>query len=120
MDRPPTSRAKNIWERIQKVNADPKKERKAVGRITIVHEPSPLLFGALHYTMSKHFDVDELFQLLVDTKTEAFPHRPFSLNTKHRKTFVWTMVCVPSYFVLKKLSKADRNISQSWETSVFL
>ena len=95
-DRPPVSRAVDIWERIRKINADPTKERKAVGRITIIHEPSPLLFGALHYTMSNHFDVDELFQLLVDTRTEARPHRPFSLNSKHRNTFVWTMVGHPS------------------------
>lgn len=92
LEQPSTSRAKDIWDRIKHVNADPKRERKAVGRITIVHEPSPLLFAALHYTMSPHFDVDELFQLLVDTKTDAFPHRPFSLDKKHRKTFVWTMV----------------------------
>ena len=66
-----TSRATAIWENIRKTNADPERQRLAVGRITIVREPSPVLFAALHYTMNKHFDVDGLFQLLYDEKTRV-------------------------------------------------
>ena len=65
------SRATAIWENIKKTNADPARERLAVGRITILREPSPILFAALHYTMDKHFDVDGLFQLLIDEKTRV-------------------------------------------------
>lgn len=67
----PTSRAKAIWKNISKTNADPERQRLAVGRITIVREPSPMLFAALHYTMNKHFDMDGLFQLLLDEKTRV-------------------------------------------------
>ena len=84
------SRAKDIWRRISSINADQTRQKLAVGRITILREPSPLLFAALHYTMKDHFDVDELFQLLVEPKTKGLPHRPWSENTKHRKTFVFT------------------------------
>ena len=66
-----TSRATAIWENIRKTNADPERSRSVVGRITIVREPSPMLFAALHYTMNKHFDVDGLFQLLIDEKTRV-------------------------------------------------
>ena len=66
-----TSRATAIWENIKKTNADPARQRLAVGRITILREPSPILFAALHYTMNKHFDVDGLFQLLIDEKTRV-------------------------------------------------
>ena len=91
-DKTQSTRAAAIWDRIRHINADPKKERKAVGRITIVREPSPLLFAALHYTHKDHFDVDELFKLLVHERTEVRPHQPFSLNPLHRRTFVWAMV----------------------------
>ena len=56
-------------EQPQKCKRNPERQRLAVGRITIVREPSPLLFAALHYTMSRHFDVDEMFQLLIDFHT---------------------------------------------------
>ena len=65
------SKAQTIWNNISELNANPEKERQAVGRITIVREPSPILFAALHYTMHKHFDVDEMFQLLVDLHTKV-------------------------------------------------
>lgn len=70
-DKGNTSRAQAIWNNLKGLNANPEKQRQAVGRITIVREPSPLLFAALHYTMSKHFDVDEMFQMLIDLHTEV-------------------------------------------------
>ena len=72
------SKAQIIWNSISELNDNPDKERKAVGRITIVREPSPLLFAALHYTMNKHFDVDELYKFLVDLHTEVKQDRPCS------------------------------------------
>ena len=47
------SRSLSIWNRISSTNADPRRERPACGRITIVREPSPLLFAAIHYTHQK-------------------------------------------------------------------
>lgn len=55
-----SSRAMGIWPCMKKINP-PAKERKAAGRITIMRELSPILCGALHYTLSKTFDMDEIF-----------------------------------------------------------
>ena len=86
------SRAMAIWNRLKSINTDPNPERHACGRVTIVREPSPILFAALHYTMNKHFDVDEMFQFLVDdAPLLSHPHRPFSEDVRHRRSFVWTM-----------------------------
>ena len=110
------SRALEIWERIRSINADEKKERKSVGRITIVREPSPLLFAALHYTMKDHFDMDEIFHLLVTDTTEILPHRAFSEKKTHRSTFVMTFDyftiigedCVPM-----RWQKADEELAET-------
>ncbi|KAL9609625.1 MAG: hypothetical protein Q9167_005626 [Letrouitia subvulpina] len=90
-DQKRVSRAQDIWRNIKSINADPDRQRQAVGRITIVREPSPLLFAALHYTQNSHFDVDEMFKLLVQDKTRGFPHRPFSTDHKQQRTFVFTL-----------------------------
>jgi meiotically up-regulated gene 157 (Mug157) protein len=59
-----------------------------VGRITIAREPAPILFGALHLTMHDTFDMDELFQHLVQTEaSSAHMHRAFKEDRKHQKTF---------------------------------
>ncbi|KAL8990282.1 MAG: hypothetical protein Q9169_008162 [Polycauliona sp. 2 TL-2023] len=87
----PVSRAQAIWNNIQSINADTSRTREAVGRITIVREPSPLLFAALHYTMTPHFDMDEIFHMLTDDKTKAEAHRPFSPDHRHQRTFVFTL-----------------------------
>ena len=86
----PLSRARDIWRRISNVNADLDRPKKVVGRITIVREPSPLLFAAIHYTLKDYFDVDEMFALLVGDKTKALPHRPWDNDIRHRRTFVFT------------------------------
>ncbi|KAK1251653.1 hypothetical protein MKX07_007132 [Trichoderma sp. CBMAI-0711] len=67
-----------VWETIRHVNTS----GKAVGRITIVQEPTPLMLAALHLTMSPHFDMTELLHhLLSDTpnrgRTHAFMHRAY-------------------------------------------
>jgi len=90
------SRSLEIWNRLNSVNRDPD-QQKACGRIICVREPSPLLFAALHYTMNKHFDMDELFEFLVDKDPVlARPHNPFADDHRHRRTFVFNM----EYFTL--------------------
>ena len=103
----PTSRALDIWNQIKSINAGSEEQRLAVGRITIIREPSPLLFAALHYTMKDHFDMDEAFQLLVDEKTKAIPHRPFDLDPLHRRTFVFTF----EYFTIV----GDECVPMKWQ-----
>ncbi|KAI4141586.1 MAG: hypothetical protein L6R39_005275, partial [Caloplaca ligustica] len=90
-DDKPVSRAQAIWNNIKAINADESRSRKAVGRITIVREPSPLLFAALHYTQSPHFDMGEIFGMLVDDKNKAESHRPFSADHRHQSTFIFTL-----------------------------
>ena len=90
-DEKPVSRAQAIWNNINAINADDNRSRKAVGKITIVREPSPLLFAALHYTHNAHFDMDEAFQMLVEDKSTAFAHRPFSTKDTQQRTFVFTL-----------------------------
>ena len=51
-----------LWKDL---NAKPE-ARTASGRITILREPSPLILGALHLTMNRDFDMDEIFAHLVD------------------------------------------------------
>ncbi|KAM6479029.1 hypothetical protein HDV62DRAFT_163078 [Trichoderma sp. SZMC 28011] len=67
-----------VWETIKDINPS----GRAVGRITIVQEPTPLMLAALHLTMSPHFDMTELLHhLLSDTpnrgRTHAFMHRAY-------------------------------------------
>lgn len=50
---------------VKDLNVNPD-ARTASGRITIVREPSPLVLGALHLTMNRDFDMDEIFGHLVD------------------------------------------------------
>ncbi|KAL8947756.1 MAG: hypothetical protein Q9222_005996 [Ikaeria aurantiellina] len=87
----PVSRAQAIWNNLKSINADASRQREAVGRITIVREPSPLLFAALHHTMNEHFDMDEIFGMLVADKTTAHAHRPFSADHRQQRTFVFTL-----------------------------
>lgn len=103
----PMSRALEIWHRIRSTNAGSDEQRLAVGRITIIREPSPLLFAALHYTMRDHFDMDEAFQLLVDDKTTALPHRPFDLNPIRQRTFVFAF----EYFTIV----GDECVPMKWQ-----
>jgi len=55
-----------------------------------VREPSPLLFAAVHYTHSKHFDMDEIFGFLVDDDPMLVrAHDPFSEDARHGRSMVW-------------------------------
>ena len=85
------SRSLGIWNRIKSTNTDPTR-KKAVGRITIVREPSPLLFAALHYTLSKHMDIDEHFDAMVSTNPKlGNPHRAFDKDQRKQRGFLWNM-----------------------------
>jgi hypothetical protein len=56
---------------LQDLNAGPATQRPAVGRITIIREPSPIILGAIHLTMNKDFDMDELFGYLAKEDNSA-------------------------------------------------
>ncbi|KAF2730938.1 hypothetical protein EJ04DRAFT_536948 [Polyplosphaeria fusca] len=112
------SRAIEIWHSIKDINADQNKERRAVGRITIAREPSPILFGALHLTMNETFDMDEIFRYLVTTNSSsASMNRAFSPDIKRQKTFLfnfeyYTIVgeeCKPMQWQRADRSKASES-----------
>lgn len=105
----PVSRAQAIWNNIKSINADDSRSRKAVGRITVVREPSPLLFAALHYTHNSHFDMDEAFRMLVEDQSVAFAHRPFSAKDTQQRTFVFTL----DYFTII----GDECLPAAWQRS---
>ena len=89
-------RAMGMWEAIREVNP-PTKTRQAVGRITVVREPSPILFGATHYTMQGSFDVDELFQNLVEAgSSSASVSRMFHDDPRRQRSMVFNL----EYFTL--------------------
>lgn len=83
------SNAMTIWNTIRTLNP-PTKERKAVGRIAIVREPSPMLFGAIHYTMNNSFYMDELFQHLTESGASCADfHRAFDEDERMQRSFVF-------------------------------
>ena len=57
--------------------------------------------------MREHFDMDEAFQLLVDDKTRALPHRPFDADPLHRRTFMFTF----EYFTIV----GDECVPMKWQ-----
>lgn len=82
----------------------------------IAQEPAPIAFGALHYAMNEHFDMDELFLHMVNSEhssvqslftasssvldayarslltpvSKATPHRPFSEDPRKQRTFTFS------------------------------
>ncbi|OJD31404.1 mg2+ transporter zinc transport protein [Diplodia corticola] len=84
------SKAAALWNVIKDINVEPD-NRSAVGRIIIAQEPAPIAFGALHYAMDEYFDMNELFQHLVNSEhSSATPHRPFSHDSRHQRTFTFS------------------------------
>lgn len=84
------SRANEIWHSLKDIGTGNSPVGKPVGRITIAREPSPILFGALHLTMNRAFDMDELFSHLVSTESSsAHLDRAFDSDRKHQKTFLF-------------------------------
>lgn len=79
-----------IWQSINSTNADQTKRRLATGKITIVREPSSLLFGAIHLTMDPHFDMDEIFRLLSDeSPTRAYMKGCFDSEPTQQRSFLF-------------------------------
>jgi hypothetical protein len=84
------SRANEIWHSLKDIGAGNSQISKPVGRITIAREPSPILFGALHLTMNRAFDMDEIFKNLVSTEaSSAHIKRAFDSDRKHQRTFLF-------------------------------
>ncbi|QSZ31177.1 hypothetical protein DSL72_000740 [Monilinia vaccinii-corymbosi] len=88
-----------IWQAIKDLNSDPESLRTAVGRITIVREPSPVILGALHLSLNKAFDMDEIFNYLVSGEITSanILRRPFAADSRQQKSFIfsfeyWTIV----------------------------
>ncbi|KAL5323538.1 hypothetical protein ACEPPN_008076 [Leptodophora sp. 'Broadleaf-Isolate-01'] len=80
-----------VWQAIQDLNTDPDSQRPAVGRITIVREPSPVMLGALHLANNKDFDMDELFQYLVE-EDKSTPRTDNGRRTSQVDHFLLTTV----------------------------
>ena len=81
-----------IWQAVKDLNSDPTSKRPAVGRITIIREPSPIVFGALHLVMKDSFDMDELFRHLVSEDELSIAHmtnRDLALDQRQQRSFVF-------------------------------
>ncbi|KLU84750.1 hypothetical protein MAPG_03786 [Magnaporthiopsis poae ATCC 64411] len=80
----------------------------AVGRMTILQEPSPIMLSAAHLTMAEHFDMDELIQHLVTQqgnkgKTRAYmQHRAFESSEVRQRSF---------FFVFKYYTAVGEGLS---------
>lgn len=79
-----------LWQSLSNINADNSRQRRAVGRIVILREPSSLLLGALHLTMNKHFDMDAIYRLLTDdSPTKAYMQGSFQDDSRQQRSFVF-------------------------------
>jgi hypothetical protein len=82
------SKATEIWHSLRDIGKQ--QDQAVVGRITIAREPSPILFGALHLTLHDAFDMDELFQHLVETEaSSAHMFRAFNQDHRHQRSFIF-------------------------------
>ena len=81
----------DTWEILRSTNTD-KTRRQAVGRIVILREPTPLLFAALHLTMSNHFDMDSLYEILIDdtTTTKAYIEGHASRDPRQQRSVLFS------------------------------
>ncbi|KAK1754053.1 cora-like Mg2+ transporter protein-domain-containing protein [Echria macrotheca] len=87
--------SREAWSMLSSINED----GSAVGRITMLEEPSPPMILAIHMTMQKHFDMDEVFHNLITAggdktvyKTKAFlDSRSFEANPLRRRSFFITL-----------------------------
>lgn len=84
-------RAAAIWHMLSGRAYSESQSTGTWGRITILREPSPILFSALHYTMSQAFDMNEIFRLLYEaTSTKAQAGRPWEDDERRHRSFVFT------------------------------
>jgi CorA-like Mg2+ transporter protein len=102
--------SQQIWQSLNSTNSDLTKRRLATGKITIVREPSPLLFGAIHLTMDPHFDMDEIFRLLSDeTPTRAYMKGCFDSEPTQQRSFLF---CFKYYTIV-----GDKREPMPWQAS---
>ncbi|KAK1774918.1 hypothetical protein QBC45DRAFT_23176 [Copromyces sp. CBS 386.78] len=92
---------KSVWDTLKEVNEN----GEAVGRITILQEVPPLVLGAVHMTMQKHFDMDELLKHLISNegnngKTKAYMDRATESTRLRQRTF---------FFVFKYYTVVNQN-----------
>lgn len=81
--------AQAIRSAIRELNQPPKK-RHAMGRITVARELNPILFGAVHHTLCKGLDVDELFRRLVEAGApSAHFHRASDDDARKQRSFIF-------------------------------
>jgi hypothetical protein len=103
------SKAETIWQSLSSTNADLEK-KQSVGRIIIVREPTPLLFGALHFTMKDHFDMDGLFEMLARNTTSVMHMgQAFDSDHRHQRSYVFSF----DYFCIV----GDSRKPMTWQPS---
>ncbi|RDL37757.1 Magnesium transport protein CorA, transmembrane region [Venustampulla echinocandica] len=80
-----------LWHLIKDINVENTRQRRAIGRIIILREPSPVAFGIIHLVMNEIFDMDKIFQLLVQQDTTmAYMKRAFHEDPRKQKSFVFS------------------------------
>lgn len=105
-----------VWNTVRDVNTVTVRQDQAplssaggaVGRMTILQEPSPIMLSTAHLTMAEHFDMDELIQHLVTPqgnkgKTRAYmQHRAFETSEVRQRSF---------FFVFKYYTAVSEGLS---------
>lgn len=78
------------WDVLRSTNMDSDR-KQAVGRIIVLREPSPLMYGALHLTMADHFDMDSIYRMLIDDhqSTKAFVTGSQSSDVRQQRSLVF-------------------------------
>ena len=102
------SNAMVIWNSINQINPEGR-EHRAVGRITIVREPSQILYSALHLTHNSFLDMDQVFGLLVDDKSKAVFGGAFSEDERRRRSYLFSF----DYYTLI----GDKCAPRDWQTA---
>ena len=82
-----------LWEVLRHTNAGKNQSQKAVGRIVVMREPTPLLCAALHYTMTPHFDMDSIFRIMIDDtiNTRAYVNGHSSKDPRQQRSIVFVL-----------------------------
>ena len=80
-----------LWEVLRHTNTDDVQTQKAVGRIVVMREPTPLLCATLHFTMSDHFDMDFIFRIMIDDtiNTTAYVNGHSSKDSRHQRSIIF-------------------------------
>ncbi|CAG8983828.1 hypothetical protein HYALB_00005466, partial [Hymenoscyphus albidus] len=80
-----------FWGLVRDINTNSERLRQAVGRITILREPSSIAFAAIHLTMNHLFDMDHIYKLFVEQGTTAAHMKgAFHSDPRKQKSFVFS------------------------------